>query len=128
MINNLGDVLQAIRLLPAAAIIADGNGTGVDLLAYSGEMCAILDSAEGTGNADNTLDVKLQDSADNSSFADVSGLAFSQVDDTAGGSIQKLSFNKDELRRYVRAVADVGGTTPSFVASCSLVGVKKYPA
>jgi hypothetical protein len=122
--TNLGDKLQVMRLIPAAAITADGNGTGVDLQEYSGEMCAILDSAAGTGDPDNTLDVKLQDSADNSSFADVSGLVFTQVTDTAG--IQKLSFNKDEVRRYVRAVKDVGGTTPSFVASCSLVGLKKY--
>jgi hypothetical protein len=126
MLNNLGDLLQVNRLVPAAAVAANGNGTGVDLQAYAKEVCAILDSAAGTGNADNTLDVKLQDSADNSSFADVSGLAFTQVSTVAG--IQKLSFNKDDVRRYVRAVKTVGGTTPSFIASVTLVGILKNPA
>ena len=124
--HNLGDVLQTLTLIPAAAVTGDGNGTGVDLQSYAGEICLILNSAAGTGNADNTLDIKIQESADNSSFTDVSGAAFTQV--TTAASVQKLSLNKDELKRYIRAVKDVGGTSPSFI--CGLVGVAvaKYPA
>lgn len=60
-----------------------------------------------------TLTVKLQDSADNSTFADLTGGAFTQL--TAAGS-QHLE-GTGTVRRYVRAVYTIGGTTPSFTAA-----------
>lgn len=123
MIPNLGDRLQLLTLFASAAVTASGNGTGVDLLDYDGEMCAAINSGAGTGTSP-TLDIKLQDSADNSSFADVAGLSITQI--TTAASLQKISFSKDEVRRYVRAVRTVGGTTPSFPVGVSLLGVKKY--
>jgi hypothetical protein len=123
---NLGDQLQLVALLPAAVVTASGNGTGKDLQQLDGEIGVILDSAGGTGNADNRLNVKLQESDDNSTFSDITGGAFTQVAVTA--SQQKISLNKNELKRYVRAVKTVAGTTPSFVVSVSIVGINKYPA
>lgn len=124
---NLGDQLQVGVIIPSAAIAANANGTGLDIQQYEGEVCFILNSALGTGNADNTLDIKIQDSADNSTgWADVSGAAFTQV--TTAASVQKLSLVTDNVARYVRAVKTVGGTTPSFIAGCVLVGMKKNPA
>jgi hypothetical protein len=122
---NFGDQLQVIDLLPVAAVTATGNATSVDLQALDGEIAIIMDSAAGTGTTP-TLNVKLQDSDDNSAFADVSGAAFTQV--AASASVQKMSINKDEIRRYVRIVKTVGGTTPSFLVSIKGVGLMKYPA
>ena len=127
MINpNLADKLQQLTLKAVAEVTSDTNGTGVDLLDYEGPIKILLDSGAGTGNADNTLDCKIQDSADNSSFADVSGATFTQVDDTAGGSRQAMSLNTNSLKRYIRLVMDVEGTTPSFLVSCQAVAMKKY--
>jgi hypothetical protein len=123
--NNLGDCLQVKNVVPVATVITDGNGTGVDLLDLSGEIAVILDCSAGTG--DHTMDVKLQDSPDNTTFTDVPGGAFTQVTTTA--SVQKISLNKNELDRYLRAVKDIGGTsTPTFLMSVKAVGVNKYPA
>jgi hypothetical protein len=58
-----------------------------------------------------TLDVKLQDSADGSSWADT-GVAFTQV--TATGSRQQREFRTKQGRPHVRLAATVGGTSPSF--------------
>jgi hypothetical protein len=59
--------------------------------------------------------VKIQDSADNSSFADVSGLAFTAV--TAAPATQRLATsNTATIRRYLRAVTttSAGFTSATF--------------
>src|SRR5919202_608111 len=58
-----------------------------------------------------TLDMKLQDSADGSTWADT-GVAFTQV--TATGSRQQREFRTKQGRPNVRVAATVGGTSPSF--------------
>jgi hypothetical protein len=89
-----------------------------------GEAVAILDCKAGSGTTP-TMDVKLQDSADNSSWADISGATFTQVTSTA--SQQKLTINTNNVRRYVRAVGTIGGTsTPTFIYAVSMLYSKKY--
>lgn len=110
-------------IVPVATFTADANGSAVDVSEYDGPVAVMLNASAGTG--DMTLDVKLQNSADGSTgWADVTGAAFTQVTTTA--SSQKLVFNPAETLKYVRAVIDVGGTTPSFVIGSQLVGVPKY--
>lgn len=124
-LQTIMDMLTLLNLFPSAARTATANGTGVDLQQYSGDVAVVLDSAAGTGTSP-TLDVKLQDSADNSTFADITSATFTQVTGTAAQ--QKIVINKDAAKRYVRAVATIGGTSPSFTFSVNAVGVKKYPA
>lgn len=112
-----------VSLLPPAARTATANGTSVDLKDYIGRAKVILHSALGTGTTP-TLDVKLQESDDNSTFTDISGAAFTQVTDAAA-SLQALSLDLDKTKRYVRAVSTIGGTTPSFTGNCVLVGRKQ---
>lgn len=124
-LQTIMDILTLLNLFPSAARTATANGTSVDLQQYSGDVAVVLDSSAGTGTSP-TLDVKLQDSADNSSFADIAGATFTQVTGTA--SRQKIVINKDAARRYVRPVATIGGTTPSFTFSVNALAVNKYPA
>ena len=123
--QNVMDTLQLLNLFPTAARTATANGTGVDLNDYEGDIAIMIDSDAGTGTAP-TLDVKIQDSADNSAFADVTDATFTQITTTAGR--QKIVVNSDSSARYVRAVATITGTTPSFTFSVNAVGIKKYPA
>jgi hypothetical protein len=116
---NPNQEYTAVSLAVAGAITTTGNQTGVDILNFDGHGMVILNSAAGTGTTP-TLDVKLQDSADNSSFADVSGAAFTQV--TGAASFQTIDVDLSAIRRYVRVVDTVSGTTPSFARSVSLVG------
>lgn len=85
------------------------NGTGLDQTAQStfGAQ-AYLQVTSFTGT---DVTVKVQDSADNVTFADVTGLTFTQV--TSAPNQQRLATsNAATIRRYVRAVTvTTGGFT-----------------
>ncbi len=85
------------------------NGTGVDTAASAAFGAqAYLQVTAFTGT---DVTVKIQDSADNVTFADVTGLTFTQV--TAAPFTQRLAtVNTATIRRYVRAVTvTTGGVT-----------------
>ena len=127
MIHNLGSKTYVGSLLGADSRSASANGTGFDLQGSNdaeGEAIVILDSEAGTGTSP-TLDVKLQESANDSDWSDISGATFTQVTD-GGAGFEKISINVNDTERYVRAVATLGGTTPVFVCAVSLVYSKKY--
>lgn len=125
---NQGDTTTLKNLAGSASRTSTLTGSAVDLQGLSGEATVILDSSAATAGTNPTLDVKIQDSADGSTgWADVTGAAFTQVTSTA--SQQRLSVNVSEIKRYVRTVGTLGGTsTPTFVYSVNLLGVNKYPA
>lgn len=101
-----------VNLKTPAAVTATANTTGVDRLNYAGTAAVVtLAVPAGTGTTP-TLDAKIQDSADNSTFADVSGAAFTQV--TTALSIQHIALNLDSCKRYIRVAFTVSGTTPSY--------------
>ena len=110
-----------VNLLPSLARTASANGTGVDVTVYEGIAEVVLDS--GAGGAGATLDVKLQDSADNSTYADITGAAFTQVGNAA--SQQKISVDLSKARQYVRAITTIAGTA-SFASSVNMLARKKY--
>ncbi len=117
--------LDLIAGHPTAARTSTGQTSGIDLQTYDGDVLFLLDSAAGGGSSP-TLDVTIEDSADNSSFAAVSSgaVAFTQVTGTA--SAQKVALNKDDARRYVRIKYTIGGSSPTFTFSVNAVGLKKY--
>ncbi len=118
--------IQALSILAAASFAADTNGAGVDIRDYHGLGKFVLNSGAATGNANATADMKLQHSdASGGTYTDVTGGAFTQVTNPGGASLQELLLNVDSLKRWVRAVVDVGGTTPNVVCSVTLVGKKQ---
>lgn len=127
MLHNLGSKTYAASLLGADSRNASANGTGFDLEGSNGaegEAIVILDSEAGSGT-NPTLDVKLQESDDNSSWSDISGATFTQVTD-GGAGFEKISVNTNDIGRYIRAVGTLGGTSPVFVYAVSLIYGKKY--
>lgn len=82
------------------------NGTSVDqAAATSFGAQAYLQVTAFTGT---DCTVHIQDSADNSSFSDVSGLVFTAT--TAAATFQRLATsNTATLRRYVRAITSTSG-------------------
>lgn len=120
---DINSGIDALELVPGARTTTTGNGTGVDIRDYEGIATIILSVGAGGGTTP-TLDIKIQDSADNSSFTDVTGKAFTQVTTTA--SKQTMSLDIDNVRRYVRAVKTVGGTSPTFDGSVVMVARKKF--
>ena len=66
------------------------------------------------------MDVKLQESSDNSTFTDITDATFTQVTDAA--SSQKISINTNDVKRYLRAVGTIGGTSsPAFTYTVQLI-------
>ena len=122
-ILNLGTKTTLLSLSASDVVTATANRTGVDLVDYEGDIMAILDAE--AGGASITYAVKIQDSADNSTFADVSGLAFTTTD--ANTALQEtLKINSNEVRRYIRAVITVAGGTGAGAVSVTALGSKKY--
>ena len=108
--------------LIAGTYTADANGAGADLQGYQGVLKIVLDSGAGGGTTP-TLDVKIQDSADNSSFTDVVGKTFVQV--TTIASLQSLGIDTRAVRRYIRAVLTITGTSPTFGLAVVATGQKQ---
>ena len=122
-VQNLGTKTELLSLSANDVVAASANRTGVDLVDYEGDIMAILDAE--AGGASITYAVKIQDSADNSTFADVSGLAFTTTD--ANTALREtLRINSDEVRRYIRAVITVAGGTGTGAVSVVALGSKKY--
>ena len=101
----------------SAANTAAATGTGVDLLDYEGPMLVTQNHGVSTG----TLDGKIQDSADNSAFADVAGLTFTQSTTTV--DTKTLVIQSKQVRRYVRYLGTV--VTGPQVVGVTMSGVKK---
>lgn len=116
--NFPGNATTAVMLAAAScANTAAATGTGVDLKDYEGPVLIVQNHGTSTG----TLDGKIQDSADNSSFADVAGATFTQSTTTA--DIQSLVVQSKQVRRYIKYVGTV--VTGPQVVGVSMSGVKK---
>lgn len=109
---------QSIKLQPAirpqAAAAGTINGLTIDRLGFE-DAALIVSVGAVTGTpTGQTIDVKVQDSTDGTTWADVAGLTVEQI--TTGDTYKELGINLSPLRRYIRAVATVaftGGTTPT---------------
>nr|BAR27019.1 unnamed protein product [uncultured Mediterranean phage uvMED] len=122
-VQNLGTKTELLSLSANDVVAASANRTGVDLVDYEGDIMAILDAE--AGGASVTYAVKIQDSADNSTFGDVSGLAFTTT--SANTALREtLRINSDEVKRYIRAVITVAGGSGTGAVSVVALGSKKY--
>jgi hypothetical protein len=93
------------------------TGTGIDLRDYEGPVVIVQNGGAGTG----TLDGKIQDSADNVTFADVSGLTFPQKSTTAATAA--IAVQSKQVRRFIRYIGTI--VTGPHLVSVTAVGVKK---
>lgn len=121
-INDLlNSIVEGDSLTPQART-ATTNGTGIDLLTSDGGASARVSSGAVSGTAP-TLDVQLQESDDNVTFVNIvaGGGVFATI--TAAPASQRINFRRS--KRYVRAVATIGGTTPSFTFGVVISGMKK---
>ena len=116
--------LTVVAGVATAAVTSTATSSAIDLLEYDGDVMLILDSAAGGGSSP-TLDIKITESdASSGTYTDLSGATFTQV--TGSASMQTLSINKDECKRFIKIVQTIGGSSPTFTFSINLIGVKKY--
>lgn len=125
--NDIGAyVATKFSLAPQSmAASATANGSSVDRLgASSAVLVGLAGAATGTPTGV-SVTYKIQDSADGSTFADVTSIT-DDVELTAVSSAVELDVDLTGLRRYIRVVATTaltGGTTPTIlVAGCLILG------
>ena len=110
---GLGNVvvkeIQAAKQLSGAGTT---TGTGVDMSAtiniMGREIVGFLSVGAKSGTSP-TLDVKYQESSDDSTYTDISGAAFTQATDVTNETIRfRLT------KKYLRESRTVGGSSPTF--------------
>lgn len=122
-IHNLGTKTTILGLLRNDVVAATATGSAIDLLGYEGDMAVLLDAE--AGGAGITYAVKLTESdTSGGTYTDVTGGAFTTT--TANtASLQKITVNVTNLKRFVKATATVaGGTGAGAVAVIGLASAK----
>lgn len=121
--NALANAVHLI-VIPASRRAVDFTGTAIDVLDHEGVGAFTLNCSDPILGTNPTLSVHLEHSDDNITFADVTGGAFTQVGATGG--LQTKNLNVSNLKRYVRAIAVLGGTgTPTYDYAMEFAGFKK---
>jgi len=113
--KDLINEFKTAYTMAPAALAASANHTAVDLRSTGPEFTASLILGATTGTS-TFLDVKLQESDDNSSYADISGATFTQKTQATGASLEQITVS-NRTARYVRAVSVVAGTSPVFYSA-----------
>lgn len=128
---NFVDALSQAAALSLAGPVSrttDLEGTAVDLHDYEGVALFVLNAAAATAGSSPKLDCKIQHSATTTAgdFADVSGATYAQVTDQAGtAGVQVLKLDISSLKRYVRIIGDLTGSSAAFDFSAEVVAFKK---
>lgn len=113
--NVGGTVTSKASVRPQSASAGTVNGVSVDRKNFmSCLLCAFSGAASGSPSAQ-TVDLKLQESADGSTgWTDIAGASVTQI--TADDGEAKTEVDLSGAERYIRAVAEVaftGGTSPA---------------
>lgn len=107
---------------------ANGNGAVLDLQPYKGAVTVILATSQSTVGVGTINVANIQDSADNTTFADVIGGAFAAVVNTANASnvgVQVKSFDIRALNRYLRVPLTISGTNANIPLAVVAVAQKE---
>lgn len=125
--------IVALAATNTKSAAATTNFTGIEVGKYDGGCKITLDATVGTGTTP-TLDVKIQDSADSTNgtdgaWADLSpSVAFGQVAAAAyanGVNTQGIGLGVANVRRWIRAVATVGGSASPTFTFCVLANLPR---
>lgn len=101
---NMHTLSQRVLVKPTligAITAASNNGTGVNCLGYARAAAIFHSAPSGTGT---TSDCKLQESADNSTFADVTSATFTQVTTAGGAKLALMDIDLSKRLQYLRLV------------------------
>ena len=122
-IQNLGSKGTAVDILANDVLASTANGSGVDLQGYEGDAAFIF-SAE-AGGSGVTYAMKIQESADNSSWSDATGGGFTTTSANTA-AFEQIALNISDLKRYVRAASTVAGGTGAGAVNVTAYASKKY--
>jgi hypothetical protein len=110
-------------LIEAQTLTANATGPAVSLAGFEGNVELIVRSGT-PGNGTGTLSLQLQTSADGSTNWQNVGSALAAFT-TAAGTVA-ANLNPFGCLQYIRVVATVGGTSPSFPVCVLGIGTPQY--
>jgi hypothetical protein len=128
---DLLNKLTTVQGLASAARTSTATGTGVSFADHEVGVYVQIDLGTVTGTTP-TCVVKLQQSSNDNTadasgaadaYTDVTGATISLTDADASGVTGFMCYNYNE--KYLRAVATIGGTNPTFNSSVTLSANKK---
>ena len=122
-IQNLGSKGTAVSILDNDVVASTANGSGVDLQGYEGDAAFILAAEAGSSGV--TYAVHIEESADNSTFTDISSGSFTTTSANTA-AFEQIALNVSDLKRYVRAVSVVAGGTGAGAVNITAYASKKY--
>lgn len=117
--NNLKPLLS---VSPQSSTAATLTGAGHDVSGYKDVIGIVAVGAVGVAT---TVDAKLQDSDDDSTYADVSGEAITQLDaddDDVIGETLKYRRHAGSAKKYCRLVITVAGSNAALVTGILIGG------
>ena len=123
--------LTTVQGLPSAARTSTATGTGASFADHEVGVWVDIDLGAITGTSP-TCVVKLQQSSNDNTadpsgaadaYTDITGATISLTDANANTSTGFMCYNYNE--KYLRAVATIGGTNPTFNISVQLHANKK---
>lgn len=110
-------------LKPSARITASNTGAAIDIADFHGQAKLVLNSSV-TEAADNTSTVKLTHCDTSGGAYTDAGVQFAAVTNAANG-FQVIDLNVDRLKKFVKVVNTLAGTTPAVTAGVELIGQKQ---
>lgn len=114
-----------ISLMAPAALSDTTTAAAVDVSGFHG-LCDVVLNSTALDAASETSDVKLTHcDTSGGTYTDVTNGAFAQVTNAAA-SCQTLVLNADSLKKYVKVVSTLAGTSPTCTQSVTLSGKKNY--
>ena len=131
LFSDIGSNIKIVRVIaPHSNSGTSTNGPAIDRVGYASAVLYVDVGAVSGSPTSFTVDCKIQESSDGSTWADVSGASIETI--SAANTQKELNIDLRGLKRYIRAVATVsftGGSTPSVLVCASLVlgGASEYP-
>jgi hypothetical protein len=101
------------HIVPASRSAGTTNGTGIDTSGHDEVAFVVPIGAIGDTGSDTTLNVKIQESDNDSDWSDISGAAITEIANTDDNAIPAINVRlggRANIKKYVRAVAVVAGS------------------
>lgn len=104
-----------VTLMDETDLTSNKNGSAFDVSFYREAVFHLKVTKVADSPVDETLDVKIQESLDNSTWIDV--VTFSQA---TSATTERKTLSRP-IGKYLRAVATVGGTSPSATFTVKMI-------
>lgn len=105
-IHTPSENVKSVHGFSAAITAATVNGASADCMGFEKAKAIFYSNPSGTGT---TSDCKLQESDDNSSWADVPDATFTQVTTNGGAKLYVMNIDLAKRERYIRLVETGAG-------------------